>query len=233
MSKEIKELYSLKLDKDDLAFLFLGYAGIVLRSNSGNLAFDIGDSLQVKYMKMLHDIDLLFYTHIHGDHFNLRKAIHFQEITNAHVVAESDVMEELKDKIPSERLTLADPGLDHSKLSVERYTIQAVRGVHSGSFSQYHVKKNTLNLFHAGDSGYFGLGRFPTKIAFIPTGAPSPWCAPEVALAIALHIKPKVAVATHGTNKQMKRFRNLMQQEMQDVEVLLPRKFKSIKVSIS
>lgn len=232
MSKAIKELYSLGLDKEDVAFLFLGYAGIILRSNYGNLAFDIGDELQVKDMKMLHDIDLLFYTHVHGDHFNLKNTICFQEITNTHVIAEADVMGELKDKIPSEKLTLADPGLNHSKLSVAGYAIQAVRGVHSGSFSQYHVKKGGLSVFHAGDSGYFGLGKFPTRIAFIPTGAPSPWCAPEVALAMALHIKPKIAVATHGTDKQMKRFRDLMQQEMPDVEVLLPKKIKPLKVSI-
>jgi L-ascorbate metabolism protein UlaG (beta-lactamase superfamily) len=232
MSKAIKGLYSLELDKDDVAFLFLGYAGIILRSNSGNLVFDIGNSLQIKDMKILQDIDLSFYTHVHGDHFNLKKAIKFHEITNAQIIAEADVMEELKDRIPSDNLTLANPGLNHTKLSIAGYTIQAIRGVHSGSFSQYHVKKSKLSVFHAGDSGYFGLGRFPTKIAFIPTGAPSPWCAPEVALAMALHIKPKIAVATHGMDKQMKRFRDLMQHEMPDVEVVIPKRFKPTSLSI-
>jgi L-ascorbate metabolism protein UlaG (beta-lactamase superfamily) len=231
-SKAIKSLYSLELEKDDAAFSFLGYAGIVLRSNFGNLAFDIANVLQVKDMKIIDDIDLLFYTHVHGDHFNLSKAIRFQELTNSHIVAEADVMEKLDSKIPSDSLTLAEPGRDYKKLSVKGYTIKAVRGVHSGSFSQFHVRKNKLTVFHAGDSGYFGLGKFSTKIAFIPTGAPSPWCAPEVALAMALHIKPKIAVATHGTDKQMKRFRNLMQQEMPDVEVVIPEKFKPIKLKL-
>jgi L-ascorbate metabolism protein UlaG (beta-lactamase superfamily) len=104
--------------------------------------------------------------------------------------------------------------------------------VHSGSFSQYHVKKSKLSVFHAGDSGYFGLGRFPTKNAFIPTSAPSPWCALGVALAMTLHIKPKIAVATHGTDKQMKRFGDLVQQEMSDVKVVKPKRFKPTKSSI-
>ena len=232
-SEAIANLYSMKLSKDDIAFLFLGCAGILLRSKVGNLAFDIGDFLQVKDMKELNEVDLLLFTHVHGDHFNLKKAVRFQEITNAHIVAEVDVMEKLNGKLPSENLTLADPGLRHTKLSVNGYVIKAVRGVHSGSFSQYHVKQGELNVFHAGDSGYFGLGKFPSKIAFIPTGAPSPWWAPEVALAMALHIKTKVAVATHGTDKQMKRFRDLMQQEMPNVEVVLPKRFKPIKVSFS
>ena len=231
-SKAIANLYSMELDNDDIAFLFLGCAGILLRSNYGNLAFDIGNFLQVNDMKKLNDVDLLLFTHVHGDHFNLKKAIRFQEITTAHIVAEADVMEKLRGKIPSEDLTLADPGLRHTKLSVNGYVVKAVRGVHSGSFSQYHVKQGGLNVFHAGDSGYFGLGKFPSKIAFIPTGAPSPWCAPEVALAMALHIKPKVAVATHGTDKQMKRFRDLMQNEMPNVEVVIPEKFKPIKLKL-
>ena len=228
----IKELYSMPLTKQDVAFIYLGSSGILIRTQSTGLAFDISDILKAREMNEVAKTDFLFFTHIHYDHFNQGKAIMFHKKTGAQIIATTDVINELREKIPDGNLTLANPGVTSTKIPLEGLNALAIRGVHAGDFSQYRIKKKGIAIFHAGDSGYLELGNQSAQIAFIPTGTPSPWCSPEVALATALYVKPKVAVATHGTARQMKKFKELMKRDMPNTEVVIPSEFKPIKVMV-
>ncbi|MFW9916752.1 MAG: hypothetical protein ACFFGZ_14195 [Candidatus Thorarchaeota archaeon] len=38
----LQEFYNLSLEKNELAFIYLGYAGILLRSQNHTIAFDLG-----------------------------------------------------------------------------------------------------------------------------------------------------------------------------------------------
>ncbi|MFX1370078.1 MAG: MBL fold metallo-hydrolase, partial [Promethearchaeota archaeon] len=228
----IRELYSLTLEKQEVAFVFLGLAGVLVRTPCRSLAFDISDMLSAKEMNEIKETDFLFFTHIHGDHFDKGKAISFYKKTDLHIIASEDVAEKLVEKIPADKLTAAIPGRSTSAVPIEGADILAIRGVHAGHCSQYRFREEGISIFHAGDSGYFGLGKQSANLAFLPTGSPSPWCAPEVALATARYVKPKVAVAMHGTNKQMSRFKDLMTREMSKVEVIIPNRFKLYKVTI-
>ena len=40
-------------------------------------------------------------------------------------------------------------------------------------------------MFHAGDSGYVQVKDYPSDLAFLPTGSPSPTASPEYALKLA------------------------------------------------
>jgi L-ascorbate metabolism protein UlaG (beta-lactamase superfamily) len=228
----IRELYELTLEKREAAFVFLGLAGVLVRTQNSNLAFDISNMLSAKEMNEVKDTDFLFFTHIHGDHFDKSKAISFHKKTDSHIIASEDVAEKLKEKIPAGKLTAAIPGRSTSTVPIEGSDILAIRGVHAGPFSQYRFKEEGISIFHAGDSGYFGLGKQSADLAFVPTGSPSPWCAPEVALATVRYVKPKAAVAMHGTSKQMSRFKELMTKEMQRVEVIIPNRFEPYKVKV-
>lgn len=228
----IRELYSMPLNKQEAAFIYLGSSGILIRTQSTGLAFDISDFLKAREMNEVAKADYLFFTHIHYDHFNQDKAIMFHKKTGAQIIATTDVIKQLMGKISEEKLTLADPGVTSTKIPIEGLKALAIRGVHAGDFSQYRIKKKGITIFHAGDSGYLELGNQSALIAFIPTGAPSPWCAPEVALATALYVKPKVAVATHGTAKQMAKFKELMKRDLPKTEVLIPNEFERVKVKI-
>jgi len=183
-------------------------------------------------MNQVAKADFLFFTHIHYDHFNQGKAIMFHKKTGAQIIATTDVISELRGKIPDNDLTLANPGVTSTKIPLKGLNALAIRGVHVGEFSQYRIKTKGITFFHAGDSGYLELGNQSAQIAFIPTGTPSPWCAPEVALATALYGKPKFAIATHGTERQKLKFKELMKREMPNTEVLIPKEFEPVKVMV-
>ena len=229
--KNIKELYSMDIENKEVAFLFFQTSGVLLRTQTLGLAFDIAGSLKAREMNEI-KADYQFYTHIHGDHFSKPKALAFYKKTGAHLIGPGDVIDASGESIPPEDLTLVDPGRSSVKYQVKGLDIWAVRGVHSGPFSQYRVKTKGMSIFHAGDSGFFALGKQASDIAFIPTGVPSPWCSPEVALATARNIEPKIAVATHGNDKQRQKFKTIMKSEMPDVQVIIPGEFDVFKVGI-
>jgi L-ascorbate metabolism protein UlaG (beta-lactamase superfamily) len=227
----IKELYSMGIEDKEIAFLFFQTSGVLLRTQELGLVFDIAGSLKAREMNEI-KADFQFYTHIHGDHFSLPKAQSFYKKSGAHLIGPGDVIEAAAKKIPAGDLTEVEPSRTSTRYKVKGLDIWAVRGVHSGPFSQYRVKMKGVCVFHAGDSGYFGMGKQAADIAFLPTGMPSPWCAPEVALAMARNIKPKIAVATHGNDKQRQEFKRIMKSEMPEVEVIVPEEFKVVSVRI-
>ncbi len=47
-----------------------------------------------------------------------------------------------------------------------------------------------------------------------------------------MDLQPKLAVPIHGRKQQMKQFKVLMEKVLPDVEVIIPEKFKPIKISI-
>ena len=61
----IESLYLLELDRNEFAFIFLGYSGILLRSKSIVIAIDPGRSLGQAEVHAIRQLDLLFFTHNH------------------------------------------------------------------------------------------------------------------------------------------------------------------------
>jgi L-ascorbate metabolism protein UlaG (beta-lactamase superfamily) len=209
----IRELYDISINKGEFAFVFLGYSGVVFRTNRNSVCFDPGMMLKKESIKEIASLDLTFYTHSHHDHFTESVAKQLFAKTNAHVVAETLVFEELKDKIPEKKLTYADAG----KLS----------RTHPRSLTQFKVSLSDMVVFHPGDSGYMKNSK-RVDIAFLPTGTPSPTCAPDVALAMAKEVRPKVVVATHGTEKQMMQFGKLMERNLPKTHVIIPEESRAI-----
>ncbi|MHA2202847.1 MAG: hypothetical protein ACW991_04090, partial [Candidatus Hodarchaeales archaeon] len=64
----IKSLYSLELNGNDAAFLYLGYSSILFRFKGFAIAFDPGKSLGSSEISVIDQLDLLLYTHNHWDH---------------------------------------------------------------------------------------------------------------------------------------------------------------------
>ncbi len=227
----IRELYKLDFDEKEFAFVFLDYSGIIFRSAHGNVCFDPGKMLEKKAIKEIKDLNLVFFTHSHWDHFDLSVARSIVEATETHVIAEEMVFEELVGKIPENRLTHGDPRKLNKTHQIEGYEVICIRGTHSRPLTQFKVDLGGLRVFHPGDSGYMSNSK-RVDVAFLPTGSPSPTCSPHVALAMAIDIRPKVVVATHGTEKQMVQFNNLMERDMSKTQVIIPEKFKVIRSSV-
>lgn len=137
------------------------------------------------------------------------------------------MVEELRSRIPPENV-LSGPEVfqgvrDGPKFNLDGIKVELHRGVHPRPIIQYRVKIGRLRMFHAADSGYWPVGKEKVDIAFLPTGNPSPTCAPGVALAMAMDMRPTFAVAVHGEDHQHRKFKELVERELPKTTVVIPR----------
>lgn len=225
----IREFLSQALEKDEIAFLYLGYAGVVLRLEDKVIAFDIANLLGNSEIAALSRLDLLVFIHSHADHYNRARTRRILKETEAHIVAQKQVTEDLKDKASFERLTIAE----HRKsIRVGGFEVVAIDGVHPRPISVYRISTSRFSVFHGGDSGYCQVKDYPANLAFLPTGFPSPSCSPESAVKFILDLKSHTAVAMHGKVAQMSKFKTLVKKELPDTTVIIPEKNKIETVPI-
>ena len=59
--RSIESLFSLDIGENEIAFLFLGYSGIILRTDIVAISIDPGKSLSQEEIRMITDLDLLFF----------------------------------------------------------------------------------------------------------------------------------------------------------------------------
>lgn len=232
-SGSMQEFYSLPLGSgwkdEEIAFMYLGNSGIILRMRGGTIAFDIADLLTSGEVDAIQNLDIMLFTHGHEDHYKLKDTLEMFKATEACILAEPQVANDLKGKVPAEKLVSAEPGGIYDIGDVK---VTAISGVHRGPINLYHVKTGGLSMLHCGDSGYVSLKEHTAKIAFIPTGDPSPTASPKDALRMALDSRPKVAVAIHGSKGQSKEFEKGMKKQMPETTVIVPERYKSIKVAL-
>jgi len=224
--RSVTALYDAELSSKEFAFIYAGYAGVLLRTKTRTVLFDPAD-LFTKVMKHIRSLDLITYSHGHADHYNFSDAVALYEKTEAQIITEFSMAEELHSKIPDEKI-LSSPevlqGLrDGPKFKLDGIRVELHRGVHPRQIVQCRVSMGRLKVFHAADSGYWPVGKGVIDVAFLPTGWPSPTCAPGVALAMAMDMKPTFAVAVHGDEEQQKKFKELVAHELPDTTVVIPR----------
>ncbi|UCE09149.1 MAG: MBL fold metallo-hydrolase [Candidatus Thorarchaeota archaeon] len=228
----IRRLYSLTLEKKEIAFLYLGASRVIVRTDNGTAAIDTARfPTQIQSMA-IKELDLILYTHTHSDHYNRGAARRLFGATRAHIVAERQVADDLEKYVPSDKLTSRNPEDKKDIFTVGNAKVASLVGVHPRPISMFRVSWGRTSIFHAGDSGYMSWRNFKSNVAFLPTGSPSPTCAPEVALAMAMDLQPSVAVAFHGTGKQTKRFKGLVEREFSDCEVIIPKMLDIVKLQL-
>jgi L-ascorbate metabolism protein UlaG (beta-lactamase superfamily) len=225
----VHDLFSTPLEEGEAAFIFLGYSGVVLRMAGGTVALDIANLMKSDEISALEELDALLYTHGHGDHYKPREALEVVGMTGAQVVAEQSVAWDLRTKIPSDKLTVAEPG---RMIRVGDLEITAIGGVHRGPIVLYKIKIGGSRVFHGGDSGYVPLKEHQADMAFFPTGSPSPTASPKDALKMAMDLKPKVAVAIHGSPSQNREFDRKIREKMPKTTSLIPERYQLEKVAL-
>ncbi|MHA2054114.1 MAG: MBL fold metallo-hydrolase [Candidatus Hodarchaeales archaeon] len=228
----LKDLFTLQLRENDLAFIFLGSAGVILRTSSYSIAFDIGKTLDKSEITVIDHLDYLFITHNHWDHYRLDYASELFHQTGVHIIADSLSYEELKnnDTVNQEKLTLAGSDSFYKEYTVGNINFVALRGIHVGPINQYLVDLGMVKIYHAGDSGFWEHKKFSADIAFVPVGT-ARTCSPEVALGMVTDLKAKLAIPMHGKIANMKRFVFLMENVLPDIRVILPKKFELVQIS--
>ena len=215
---EIRKLFASTLGKDDVAFMYLGYSGVIVRTGNRAIIIDPADLLKGEDVKALKGVDLLLFTHSHGDHYNSAVTLDVFKATNASVVAEPLVANDLKGKIPPNKLTSAQPGKTYAFGEI---TVAAVQGVHRGPINLYQIKVGDISIFHGGDSGYVSVKAYSADLAFLPTGSPSPTASPEYAFNMASELKPSVVVPIHGSAGQSKEFEAKVKEKMPKTSMII------------
>jgi L-ascorbate metabolism protein UlaG (beta-lactamase superfamily) len=223
----IKELITLSLKENEFAFIYFGWAGILLKAKQKLIAFDLCEYVvKKKNVEEITTLDLQLNSHIHGDHFELESTKQLLHQTGAKIIVEPQIFEKLKKEVPKEVLFKASP---NKLITVNEFSVNSIKGIHLSPISIFHITWNGLSVLHGGDSDYVPLEKYQTDLAFIPTGTPSPTCSPEKGLKMVVDITPSIAVATHGTKTEMAKFKALVAKELPDTEVIIPQRKKVIK----
>ena len=231
MSNPIKKLLSIPVEKNEIAFTYFGYSGVIFNTKDQTIAIDMckmcfDDDNQIKELK---NLDLQLNTHTHRDHFDVETTLNIYKISEAMVVGDPEVIKGLGTKMPPERMKALTSG---ERFSIDGLEISAVSGVHRGSITLFKISLPNFSIFHGGDSGVIPLKDYYADLAFLPTGAPSPTCSPENALKMALDVNPKVVVTMHGNQDQMQQFKTLVLKEMPDLNVIIPKIKEPVKIQI-
>ena len=218
----IDELLKVSLNEDEFAFVFYGWAGILLKAKQKILAFDLCQYvLKNRNVNKITLLDLQLNSHIHGDHFDKNSTTQLYNQTGAKIIVDPQIAEELKGEVPDDAVFSGHPD---TPLHIDDFTVHAIAGIHPSPITIFHVEWNDLSVFHGADSDYVPLHDYKAKLAFIPTGSPSPSCSPEKGLKMALDVTPDVAIAMHGNQSQMNKFKTLVAKELPETRVLLPTK---------
>jgi L-ascorbate metabolism protein UlaG (beta-lactamase superfamily) len=229
--KAVRTLFSLELKNDELAFLFLGYSGILLRSEDMAITIDPGRSLTHTEAFAIKHLDLLLFTHNHWDHFRIDHALEIFEQTQPQVVADIVSYEELKAHVPPNMLTKADPASKCATHQLGEIQVTALQGIHVGPITQYLIDLGKMRIFHGGDSGYWRQRNTSADIAFVPVGTATT-CSPAVALATIMDLSPRIAVPIHGRRQEMRRFGDIMGKLCPEVKVLVPEKSRPTRLAV-
>ncbi|MFH0749210.1 MAG: MBL fold metallo-hydrolase [Candidatus Bathyarchaeota archaeon] len=217
--ENIKKLFALQLKKEELAFIYLGFSGIIFRTSTKAIMIDPANSLKNEDIKHLDGIDLVLFTHNHGDHYSLIETLEIFKTTGAPILAESLVAENLKGKIPVEKLTSAILG---TAFTLHDITVKVIQGIHRGPICLYQIQIGDLSIFHGGDSGYVTVKDYPSNLAFLPMGSPSPTASPDNAFKMAADIKPSIVVVIHGSLEQSKEFAAKIKNNIPNMTVIIP-----------
>ncbi|MCS7363937.1 MAG: MBL fold metallo-hydrolase [archaeon GB-1867-035] len=225
----IKNLYEIPVSTNEVALLYFNYSGVLLRTQSQVFAFDLANLLKKTEVDLLSNLDAIFYTHGHYDHYNKNIAKLLYHRTGAQIIAEPTVASDLKGIIPEEKLISAKPG---ETFDLGRFKVTSIRGLHRGPIVLYLVEGKDLSLFHGGDSAYVPLEEYKADLALVPTGSPSPTASPQDAFRMISALNPKVAAAFHGSKSQHQDFINLVRNSFPQIKVLVLEEGKVMKIQI-
>jgi L-ascorbate metabolism protein UlaG (beta-lactamase superfamily) len=224
----VNDLMALTPDKNEFAFVFFGWSGILLKARQKTVAFDLCSEDKLRNIT---NLDIQLNSHVHRDHFSLKATTNLFQQTRAKIVVEPQIYEDLKNdpKIPGDALFSANPD---KPLSIDDFLIRSVKGSHLCPISLFHVEWNSFNVFHGADSDYIPLKKYHADVAFIPTGSPSPTCSPEKGLRMALDLKPAITIPMHGTKIQIRKFKKLHLEALPETRIVIPEKHRMTKVKL-
>ncbi len=232
VEKAFKAFFSIQLKANQMAYMHLGiHSNIIIRTADKTILLD--PSLLIKPdLEILKNngVDLVVYTHGHGDHFEKGSAINLFKICRPYIAIDPSLAPDLEKDIPQDKLIVAAPG---TSVTASGIAIDTIKGKHIGPIMLFRLTIDGLKIFHGGDSAYVPLSTMASDIAFVPTGSPSPTCNPQYAFKMVQDISPQIAVPMHGEDSQHQQFVQLMEKNLSGINVMIPEPFVPNKVNWS
>jgi len=204
-----------------VAFIFHKISALAVKTRRYRFPIDPADYFSLEDIKSLGELDAIFVTHEHYDHFDASSTIKMQEATGAIVICNPGAYALLKGRVAAEKLVLLEPD---KTAEVKGAKITASMSVHPGKKPiMFIVEVDELSLFYGSDSGYTSSiekyeGR--ARVAFVPVGKPSPTASVGDAVKIVKALGCSTAAPTHGSEEEASGFQERLQKEPPDVQVI-------------
>jgi|YelNatPaOPRAMG01_1025707.scaffolds.fasta_scaffold11130_3 L-ascorbate metabolism protein UlaG (beta-lactamase superfamily) len=225
----VKELFSTPLAENEVSILFFGYSGVIVRTSTEALAFDLADLIGFRDIQDIERLNAILYTHSHYDHYHSRTAEHLFKRTNAPLIIDRSMYNDVLKFAPKEKVYVADP---NKQITIGEIVVSPVKGRHVGPITLYHVKLKHFSMFHGADSAYIPLKKLIAELALLPTGEPSPTASPEDAFEMVKDLKPKVVAVFHGSEYQHDKLRENIMKNMPQTQFITLEKRKIFKFTI-
>jgi len=215
---QISRLYEAPIGDHDVAVIYFGWAGILLRTIDAVMAMDLCDAnFHLSEVSLLAQLDVHTYSHSHWDHWHAPTARAISEQTGAPMILEPQILE--AGEIDETEATAAHPG---EAIRIGEITLAPIAGIHPRPITLFHIRTPSLNVFHGADSGHVPLADYRADLAIVPVGTPSPSCSPQDAVAMIEDLGATAAIAVHGSEKDLAGFRRLAARRIPDVRICTP-----------
>ncbi len=246
LANSLEKFYQTKPSQTDIQLMWLGKhkigdlegfasAGYLIKTSQNIVLID-SSSLLDSNIENIEQIDIIFVTHTHGDHFIPESTVKLQEKTDSIVIANPAAYGMLESDIPSGNLYKMEPDTTQEITFGESSETKIIK---VQSFLAEHPVKKPLvylfeidgfTIFHGADSGFVeSLDKISTDvhISLVPTGSPSPSASPQNAYQMVKSTNPIVAYAMHGSEKQNQEFVSLIKKdESLNTRPIIPKQYE-------
>ena len=231
IAKAFSELSQIEVGMGGLAFIFHKISALAVKTCRHRFLIDAADYFNPQDVKSLGELDVILVTHEHYDHFDASSTAKMQEATGAMVVCNPGAYVPLKSRVAMGKLVLLEPD---KAAEVKGAKIMAIGAVHPGNKPiMFIAEVDEVSFFHGSDSGYTSaMERYGGrgKIAFVPVGKPSPTASVRDAVKMVKALRCSTAVPMHGSEKEAAGFRDTLQKESPDIQVIVPEPLKTYKL---
>lgn len=225
------ELGQLEVGSGEAAFVFYKSSALAVKTRNHRFLIDPANYFSLEHVNSLGELDAVFVTHGHYDHFDPSGTVKMQETTGAVIMCNLGAYAQLKGRVAPEKLVLLEPD---KTAEVTGAKVTAIEAVHPGKKPiMFIVQVDEVSLFHGSDSGYTSAierygGR--ARVAFVPVGRPSPTASVADAVKIVKALGCSTAVSIHGSEREASGFRERLQKESPNVRAIVPESLKIYKV---
>ena len=215
----------LAVGEGEVGFMYMGGACVILALPGYSLVFDPADYLTDEDIEALRGTVITLFSHALDDHFHARAVMKLVDIKGSLVIGTEEVCREVRDFVPSTRMTALKP---RRGVRLGALRIYALEAKHEVPTNMYYVVWGPSVLF-AGDTGYVPLSKLKAQLAFLAAGGGSPVASPSDAAKMAMDLNARHVVPIHCEPEEAKEVAELLRDK---AEVIVPEPQKPYKLRL-